>query len=241
LRSSLKNYGLALVAVVVAVLLRLALDPLMGDTLPLVTIFGAVAAAVWLGGYRVAIPIALIGYVACNYIFMEPRLGFAFTNVPNFVGLIAYLFTCSLIIVFGEAARVGKRRVTEQREVFRVRLRSIGDAVLTTDTEGLITYINQVAQSLSGWSHTEALAEADQRKNEFLATLAHELRNPLAPMSNMLEVVKRSGDDREVLKRAHDTIGRQLGQMVRLVDDLLDLNRITTIVSSCGGVRSNCP
>jgi PAS domain S-box-containing protein len=71
------------------------------------------------------------------------------------------------------------------------------------------------------------LAEANQRKNEFLATLAHELRNPLAPMSNMLEVVKHSGDDRETLKRAHDTLERQLGQMVRLVDDLLDLNRIT--------------
>src|SRR5262249_30215434 len=63
--------------------------------------------------------------------------------------------------------------------------------------------------------------------NEFLATLAHELRNPLAPMSNMLEVVKRADGDGEVIKRAHDTIERQLGQMVRLVDDLLDLNRIT--------------
>src|SRR4030095_1208019 len=71
------------------------------------------------------------------------------------------------------------------------------------------------------------LSDADRRKNEFLATLAHELRNPLAPMSNMLEVVKRAGDDREVLKRAHDTIERQLDQMVRLVDDLVDLNRIT--------------
>jgi PAS domain S-box-containing protein len=71
------------------------------------------------------------------------------------------------------------------------------------------------------------LAETDRRKNEFLATLAHELRNPLAPMSNMLEVVKQAGDDAEVLKQAHDTIERQLGQMVRLVDDLLDLNRIT--------------
>jgi len=71
------------------------------------------------------------------------------------------------------------------------------------------------------------LADADQRKNEFLATLAHELRNPLAPMSNMLEVVKHSGDDHEILKQAHDTIERQLGQLVRLVDDLLDLNRIT--------------
>ena len=163
MRSSLKNYGLGLVAVVVAVLLRLALDPLMGDTLPLVTLFGAVAAAVWLGGYRVAIPIALIGYVACNYIFIEPRLGFDFTNVANFVGLIAYLFTCSLIIVFGEVARVDKRRVTEQREVFRVTLRSIGDAVLTTDTEGRITYINEVAQSLTGWSHTDALGQPLER------------------------------------------------------------------------------
>ena len=71
------------------------------------------------------------------------------------------------------------------------------------------------------------LSDADRRKNEFLATLAHELRNPLAPMSNMLEVVKRSEGDGEVLKRAHETLERQLGQMIRLVDDLLDLNRVT--------------
>ena len=71
------------------------------------------------------------------------------------------------------------------------------------------------------------LSETDRRKNEFLATLAHELRNPLAPMSNMLEVVKRASGDGDTLKRAHDTIERQLAQMVRLVDDLLDLNRIT--------------
>ena len=71
------------------------------------------------------------------------------------------------------------------------------------------------------------LSDADRRKNEFLATLAHELRNPLAPMSNMLEVVKRADGDGEVLKRAHETLERQLAQMIRLVDDLLDLNRIT--------------
>jgi signal transduction histidine kinase/ActR/RegA family two-component response regulator len=71
------------------------------------------------------------------------------------------------------------------------------------------------------------LSATDRRKNEFLATLAHELRNPLAPMSNMLEVIKRADGNSEILKRAHETIGRQLGQLVRLVDDLLDLNRIT--------------
>lgn len=71
------------------------------------------------------------------------------------------------------------------------------------------------------------LAETDRRKNEFLATLAHELRSPLAPMTNMLEVVKRAHGDETIVKSALATIERQLGQMIRLVDDLLDLNRIT--------------
>src|SRR5262249_42343802 len=64
------------------------------------------------------------------------------------------------------------------------------------------------------------LSETDRRKNEFLATLAHELRNPLAPISNMIEVVKRAGSNGELLKQAHETIERQFAQMVRLVDDL---------------------
>ena len=71
------------------------------------------------------------------------------------------------------------------------------------------------------------LSIADRRKNEFIATLAHELRGPLAPLSNMLEVMKRSVDDRETTLRARDTMERQLSQLVRLVDDLLDVNRIT--------------
>ena len=448
MRASLKSYILGLIVIVLAVLLRWALDPLMGDVLPLVTLFGAVAAAVWLGGYRVAIPVVLIGYAACHYLFIPPRGNFNIADTANQIGLVAYLFTCSLIIVFGEAARVAQTRVTESREVFRVTLRSIGDAVMTTDIEGRVTYLNEVAEALTGWSQSEAvgqplervfhivnevsrqpvenpamralrqgvvvglanhtilirkdgtecpiddsaapirneqrevsgcvlifrdvtaqrqverektnqlltarllasivetsndaiisksldgviqswnaaaerlfgfsaeqalgqhisivipperlaeeeqiianlragqriehfetervrsdgqriivsltispikdgegnvvgaskivrditerkrlednlrvlaadLSENDRRKNEFLATLAHELRNPLAPMSNMLEVLKRSDGNGEILKRAHETIERQLGQMVRLVDDLLDLNRIT--------------
>jgi len=64
-RASLRTYGLGVVITILAVLLRWVLDPLMGDALPLVTLFGAVAAAVWLGGYRVAIGVALAGYAAC--------------------------------------------------------------------------------------------------------------------------------------------------------------------------------
>jgi len=73
----------------------------------------------------------------------------------------------------------------------------------------------------------EALRDADRRKDEFLAMLAHELRGPLAPLGNMLEVMKRAGDDLEMIRDARSTMERQLHQLVRLVDDLLDVSRIT--------------
>lgn len=448
MRSSLKTYILGFAALGAAILLRWLLDPLMGDALPLVTLFGAVAAGVWLGGYRLAIPITLLGYAACFYLFITPRLTLDLTRRADVVGLSAYLFTCFLIILIGEAARRAQTQAHERQEVFRVTLRSVGDAVITTDTAGCITYINGVGESLTGWSQQDALgqplervfhivnevtrlpvenpatralregvvvglanhtilikkdgtecpiddsaapirneeglvsgcvlifrdvtaqrlierekanqlltarllasivessndaiigksldgliqswnaaaerlfgytaeqavgqhislvipperlaeedriiadlregkriehyetervrsdgqhivvsltispikdesgnvigaskiardvtqrkqlennlrrlaadlSDADRRKNEFLATLAHELRNPLAPMSNMLEVVKRANGDSRIIKTAHETLERQLGQMIRLVDDLLDLNRVT--------------
>jgi PAS domain S-box-containing protein len=162
-RSSLKTYAVGFLAVAAAVLLRWVLDPLMGDALPLVTLFGAVAAAVWLGGYQLAIPVTLLGYIACHYLFIEPRGHLDLTNTPNVVGLVAYLFTCSLIIVFGEAARVAQSRVAESHDVFRVTLRSIGDAVITTDNNAQITYVNQVAESLTGWSQRDALGQPLER------------------------------------------------------------------------------
>jgi PAS domain S-box-containing protein len=70
------------------------------------------------------------------------------------------------------------------------------------------------------------LSEADRRKDEFLATLAHELRNPLAPIRNALQVMRLSSD-RPTSEHARTLMERQLAQMVRLVDDLLDVSRIT--------------
>ena len=445
---------MSVAALAAAVLLRWLLDPLMGDKLPLVTLFGAVAAAVWLSGTRAAIAAALVGYLACSVLFIEPR-GHRGRRPGDAVGMLAYVLTCALIIGIGHAMRVTQVRATEGREMLRVTLRSIGDAVITTDIDGRVNYMNDVAESLTGWPQAAArvrpldqvfriideqtrqpvaspvaralregvvvglanhtllvgkdgserpiddsaapirdehgsvsgcvlifrdvtaqrriehdkasqlmtarllaaivessddaivskslqgtiqswnagaervfgytaaqaigqhislvipperlaeedriierlkageridhfeterlradgqrisisltvspikneagqvvgaskvardvtrqrqaeaerrrlednlrqlahdLSEADRRKNEFLATLAHELRNPLAPLSNMLEVMKRAGGDAGVLQRARDTMERQLAQMVRLVDDLLDLSRIT--------------
>ncbi len=71
------------------------------------------------------------------------------------------------------------------------------------------------------------LAEVDRRKSEFLATLAHELRNPLAPLRNGLELLSLSDPDRATSEQAHGMMQRQLDQMVRLIDDLMDLSRIS--------------
>ena len=73
----------------------------------------------------------------------------------------------------------------------------------------------------------EQLRETDRRKDEFLAVLAHELRNPLAPVKNSLEIIKRAHSDLGLLDHARETMERQLSHMVRLIDDLLDVSRIT--------------
>ena len=73
----------------------------------------------------------------------------------------------------------------------------------------------------------EALREADQRKDEFLALLAHELRNPLAPIRYALAAAKKPGRSPEQRQRSDEIIERQVEHMSRLLDDLLDISRIT--------------
>jgi len=148
---------MAIAALVAAVLLRWALDPLLGDALPLVTLFGAVAIAVWVGGYRPAIVVAALGYLACNILFIAPRGAIGPVDATTVVGLIAYIFTCSLIIAIGEAMRIAKARASERGELMRVTLDSIGDAVIATDTKTRVVYLNAVAQSLTGWAQADAL------------------------------------------------------------------------------------
>ncbi len=73
----------------------------------------------------------------------------------------------------------------------------------------------------------QELREADRRKDTFLATLAHELRNPLAPMRHAVEIIENAGDDANLITQARAMVDRQLAHMVRLIDDLLDISRIT--------------
>jgi len=157
---------LSMVALAAAVLLRWLLDPLMGDALPLVTLFGAVAVASRLGGYRPAVLVSLLGYVACEYLFISPRRSLSLGSlgdvlaVGNTVGLVAYLFTCGIIIGLGESARKAQADKTSQLLTARLLasiVESSDDAIVSKSLDGIIQSWNAGAERLFGYSAEQAI------------------------------------------------------------------------------------
>lgn len=140
------------------------------------------------------------------------------------------------------AMTAATRQVRERRD-FSQRVKKTTDDEIGELVDAFNDMLAEVGQRASALEQTnrslehemqerrdaeEALLEADRRKDEFLATLAHELRNPLAPLRNGLEIMQMRGATPEAIARAREMMHRQLKQMVRLVDDLLDVSRITT-------------
>jgi PAS domain S-box-containing protein len=106
--------------------------------------------------------------------------------------------------------------------LFDILARQAADLIERKKTaEALRERADEIARS------AEALREADRRKDEFLAILAHELRNPLSPISNAAHYLKSKNIEDPDVRRPIEMIERQAGQMARLVDDLLDVSRIT--------------
>src|SRR5215210_4899182 len=98
-----------------------------------------------------------------------------------------------------------------------------------TQTDRLLLGVgaNQATVVLQHKRSAGVLQESDRRKDEFLAILAHELRNPLAPLRNALQLMRLAGDDAQAVAQTRGMMERQVQQIVRLVDDLLDISRIT--------------
>jgi two-component system CheB/CheR fusion protein len=106
--------------------------------------------------------------------------------------------------------------------------RSVRLTVFSRHPDGRPRELLGVSQDITDQKRAEeGLREADRRKDEFLATLAHELRNPLAPIRTGLKIMQMAGDNQAAVEQARAMMERQLRQMVRLIDDLLDVSRIT--------------
>jgi PAS domain S-box-containing protein len=116
------------------------------------------------------------------------------------------------------------------------RFWALGMVTKTHDASGKLTGFSKILRDMTDLKRAQdllqqqadSLKEADRRKDEFLAMLAHELRNPLAPIRNALYVVQVRGQERrQAVRQAWEMIDRQVESLVRLVDDLLDVSRIS--------------
>ena len=109
--------------------------------------------------------------------------------------------------------------------IFAPVLGANGDVVAVAGTTRDITERQEAEQAIR--AQAVRLAEADRGKDEFLATLSHELRNPLAPLRNSLALLRMAGGTNAPMSNVHELMERQVDHLVRLVDDLLEVSRIT--------------
>jgi PAS domain S-box-containing protein len=93
-----------------------------------------------------------------------------------------------------------------------------------TDRKRIEEELRQAAEQLK--EANESLQDVDRRKNDFLAVLSHEMRNPLAPIRNALHILERAAPGSDIANRSMEVLHRQVEQLVRLIDDLLDVTRI---------------
>jgi signal transduction histidine kinase/CheY-like chemotaxis protein len=176
-------------------------------------------------------------------------------RVASYGSILAAVMLCSLLLAALVASRL-QRGITEplaevtsaaravmQRRDFSLRVPCTAPGEIGTLVDAFNAMLAEVEKSASGLLATNrtleremavrqdaerALRLADRRKDEFLATLAHELRNPLAPIRTGLDIMRINPSDAGAGQRARAIMERQLRQMVRLVDDLLDVSRINT-------------
>ena len=193
------RYTAAFAIAAAAVVLRWFLLPWLKSDLPYATLFGAIAVAVWMGGWGPALAAAIAGLVGTTVLFGKPPSFAEPGSLSPILGVAVYALTCALIIGLGETMRKARDDYRRSQEMFK-----------------------EVALELK--QRAADLQRADAIKSMFLATLSHELRNPLAPIRNGIAILKlrMPGGPADI----YAMMDRQLGMVTRLIDDLLDVSRV---------------
>jgi PAS domain S-box-containing protein len=148
-------YGVAIATAALALLLALLLQSALAESVfPL--FLAAVMFSAWYGGLGPGLVTTLLTTLASAYYFLANRTLFAIDVQDTLVRLVVFAVAALLISSLNEARRRAEATLQEQRERFAVTLASIGDAVIATDMRGRVTFMNPVAEALTGWTLAEA-------------------------------------------------------------------------------------
>jgi PAS domain S-box-containing protein len=150
-----KRYAIALLCIAAALLIRWPLFPVLGGSRPYLTLFGAVAVAVWFCRWRPAAIAAAVGFFVANYFLASPP-GVILFNEFFMFELIGYTLSAGCIIFFGEAMHRARETELRQKSLTATTLASIGDGVVVTDGDGKVTFLNAEAERLTRYSNEEA-------------------------------------------------------------------------------------
>jgi PAS domain S-box-containing protein len=161
-RDTSLRYLIATVSAALGIGIRVALAGLLGPTAPYITLFPAVVFAAWFGGLWPGITAMAIGLVGA-FAFIAPFDSHSPTAAADAMRAVVFVsgsvILCVLIDIIKQAQKRDAARVREltvSRDLLQVTLASIGDAVITTDSAGKVTFLNAVASSLTNWSQTQA-------------------------------------------------------------------------------------
>jgi PAS domain S-box-containing protein len=169
------RYSIAVAAAIIAILARLALDPVWGIKLPYITLFPAIMVAAWLGGLWPGILTTLITGTAAEYFWIEPSYSWQVNEPSELLGLVVFVAVGVMISSLNDAWRSSTGALSESEEHLKVTLASIGDAVIATDDQGRVTHMNPIAERLTGWTEAEATR---RRLEEVFVIVNEETRRP---------------------------------------------------------------
>jgi signal transduction histidine kinase len=201
IRSPLARYGFAVAAAGVAVMSRLALDPVWGVKLPLITFYPAVMMSAWVAGFGAGMMTTMLCAVAAGYFWMPPIVSLGASDLTDLIGLLVFVGIGTIMSALNEAWR---RMV-----------------VAVSESE------NRLAIALTNEHVARTAAEtADRMKDQFLAVLSHELRTPLNTILGWLPALRAGRLDASQQERALETIELNTRAQARMIDDLLDISSI---------------
>jgi signal transduction histidine kinase/CheY-like chemotaxis protein len=214
-RAVVTPYIVAVFCVAVAAWARMALAPWLGDHSPFTTFIVAAMVSATYGGFAPGVAATFLGALAAILFFSPPQAQIPGEGTEYLVSLVLYLVGGLVLALLCESLRAAKRHseIHAARAVAR-QAQLEAEMAQRTDAEKRNTELLREVQ------------EANHRKDDLLAMLAHELRNPLAPIRNAVGVMRYLEMQDERLRWSRDVIERQVAHLARLVDDLLDVSRL---------------